>query len=812
MLGHTVGDFAGRPRSRRSKPAVRGLALRVWPYSADLKPSEGLALKGGFAVLLTIVAVTAANAFFGLGGQSLWLVIREWLTCVVYATVAAIVALRALRSDTNRLPWALFATGLALYASGNLLWSIWLGHLANPPIPSVSDGLWLSLYPLSYAGIVGFARLRHQRQLPAGVWLDGIIAGAGLAALGAALVFGPVLASAMGRPLAVATELAYPIADLLLAALVVGVLALRGWRLDRTWGFLGGGFLLLAIADCLYAAEVANGASQASPITDVFYLLAVSSMAFAAWQRESGKAAERIEGWSVLAVPSGFTLVALGLLLSDYVHRLNPLSFAFASLTLCAATVRVGLAFRDVRTLAEARHLAATDDLTCLPNRRLFMSRAREAIAGVDYAEGGISVILLDLDNFKELNDTLGHGAGDALLEQIGPRLRTLLRTTDTLARLGGDEFGMLLDPQLDEQGAARVAEDVLAALSAPFAVRGLAVRITASLGIASFPTHASNLDDLLKCADVAMYQAKAARTGFAFYARERDTHSRERLGIAAAVADALDNDSLEVHFQPIGDTSSRQIAGVEALVRMRDADGELIPPLSFLAAAEHGGLSRPLTRAVLGAALDRLVDWRTKGYDLYVAVNTTLADLLDATFPREVADALASRQLPPEALVLEITETALLTDPVRVGDVLTQIRAAGVELALDDFGTGYSSLTHLKSLPVGHLKIDRSFIANMCQDATDAAIVEGTIQLARTLGIRVVAEGVEDEETRAALDALGCDLVQGYGLGRPVPAAELEPQLEGQARRLDRMPGLHQKLGVDSASTRSSRLPASVG
>ncbi len=755
-------------------------------HSRDLKQSELLALRAGFAVLLAIVAVTAANALFGLGGTGLRLLVREWLSCVVYAVVAAIVALRAARGDTHRRSWALFAIGLALYALGNLLWSVWLGRETNPPIPSISDGLWLALYPLSYAGIVGFARLRNQRRLPAGVWFDGVIAGSGFAALGAALVFGPVLAAAKGNPWAVATELAYPVADLLLAALVVGVLALRGFRLDRAWGLLGGGFLLLAVADCMYAAQVANGASQPSAVTDLFYLLAVTLMAFAAWQREPRQPPAQFEGWSVLTVPTGFTLVALGLLLYDHFHKLDELSFALATVTLAAATARIGLAFRDMRTLGATRHLAATDDLTSLPNRRFFMQCAGDAIAAYQPDGVGISVLMLDLDNFKELNDTLGHSAGDSLLRQIGPRLQAVLRTTDTLARLGGDEFAILLDPQPDAAGVARVAGHVLDALGVPFAVRGLALRITASVGIASFPEHARDLDDLLKCADIAMYQAKAARSGYAFYAREQDTNTREHLGLAAVVAEALENDRIEVHFQPVADAVSRQIVGSEALVRMRHADGTLVAPLTFLAAAEQGGLSRALTRRVLSIALDQLAEWREAGHCVTVAVNTTVADLLDVDFPHEVAAALAARTIPPEALVLEVTETAIMADPVRIGSVLAQLGKFGILLSLDDFGTGYSSLTHLKELPVGEVKIDRSFISHVCVDATDAAIVEGTILLARTLGIRTVAEGVEDDETWAALLHLGCNRVQGYGLGRPVPGAGLEPLLQERAVRFD--------------------------
>ena len=775
--------------------------------SAELKRADSRVLAAGFALLAAILLLTAANALLGVGGAGLQVFIHERVSCVVYILAAAIVALRAVRGSSQRRSWALFAAGLSLYGLGNILWNVWIGQLKNPPIPSISDGLWLMLYPLSYLGIVGIARVHEQRRLPGGVWLDGIIAGGGLAALGAALVFGPVLAAASGSKLAVATELAYPIGDLLLAALVVGVLALRGWHVDRLWSLLGGGFLLLAVADCLYARQVANGASQPSAITELFYLLSVTLLAFAAWQPERDRRPMRLDSWSVLAVPAGFTLVALGLLLYDHFQRLDQLAFAFASITLFATIARMGLAFRDMRGLAEARREAATDDLTSLPNRRLFMRCAGEAIvaAGPAAPAGeGISVLLLDLDNFKELNDTLGHSAGDSLLRLIGPRLREALRDTDTLARLGGDEFGILLAPAPDAATLTSIADALLNALGPPFEVKGLSLRLTASIGIASFPDHAQDLDGLLKCADIAMYQAKAARSGYSFYSRERDTNSRERLGLAAELARAIEHDGLEVHFQPIAEARSRRITGAEALVRIRRADGSLVPPESFLAAAEQGGLSRALTREVLELALDQLASWRASGYELRVSVNTTVADLLDVDFPREVVAALAVRHLPHSALVLEVTETSILSDPGRIGSVLAQFREFGIALSLDDFGTGYSTLTHLKSLPVGEVKIDRSFIGRMCADATDAAIVQGTIQLAHTLGIRVVAEGLEDEVTWKRLNDMDCDLIQGYVLSRPVPALELEPLLSVGAVRRDRDLEDQEHLAGTSVSRRA--------
>jgi diguanylate cyclase len=768
---------------------MTGAAFGGLVSSAALRRREARALKCGFVLLLVLLVVTAVNAILGVGGRAADDFVRNWLSSAIYIVVAGIVAFRVVRVSAKRRSWGVFALGLSLYALGNVLWSFWIGNLQDPPFPSVCDALWLTLYPLSYAGIVGFARLRGQRTVPAGVWLDGLIAGAGLAALGAAFVFQSVQASATGSPAAVATELAYPICDLLLAALMVGVLALRGWRIDRTWGLLAGGFLLLAVADCMYAVQVAHGSSSPSPLTNLAYVVAVGSLAFAAWQEDS-EIRPRLEGWSLLLIPAGFTLIALGLLMYDHVERLGALPFGLAFATLLGAVIRMGLAFRDLRGLAEARTQAATDDLTALPNRRLFMRHAREAITTAGFTETGVSVLMIDLDNFKQLNDTLGHEAGDTLLRLIGPRVRDAIRATDTLARLGGDEFAILLYPHPGQAGISRVADKVLCALREPFEVQGLALRITASVGIASFP-QAADAEELMKHADIAMYQAKAARSGYEFYAREQDHNSQARLGLAADLATALEHDGIVVHFQPQADAQSRRITSVEALVRLRLPDGRLIPPLEFLLAAEQAGLSRALTRKVAGIALDQLLAWRTAGYDLNLAVNTTVADLLDSEFPGEVAAALEDRGLPPGALVLEVTESSVLSDPKRIGSVLAHLTQLGIGISLDDFGTGYSSLTHLKSLPVCELKLDRSFVAQMRTDPTDAAIVSATIELARKLGIRVVAEGVEDELTWKALNALGCERVQGYLLSRPVPAGEIEQLLPFPAARRESAPTL---------------------
>jgi diguanylate cyclase len=485
-----------------------------------------------------------------------------------------------------------------------------------------------------------------------------------------------------------------------------------------------------------------------------------------------------------LLAPTGFAVAAVGVLAYDRFEHLSTLAFGLALLTLTAALLRTVLAFRDLRSLSENRRQAVTDDLTDLPNRRLFHQRLEETVTRCGDAGEEMAVLIVDLDRFKELNDTLGHHSGDELLRQIGPRLSSVLRPIDTLARLGGDEFGIVLEPPTGGPGPLEIANRMRQALAVPFAVQDLALRVDASVGIALFPTHAGSAQELLRRADVALYQAKKARSGAALYAPDRDTHSRERLALAAELELGLRGDEIEAHFQPKADARTRRIVGVEALARWRHPVHGLLMPDDFVPLAETTGLIRSLTRRVTHLALTQCAAWRREGLDLHVSINVTVADLLDVDLPEQVAAALLFHKLPPTALIIEVTESSVLSDPVRIHDVLTRLNELGVCISLDDFGTGFSSLGHLKSLPVGEIKIDRSFVERMTFDTADAAIVHTTIQLAHRLGKRVVAEGVEDEHTWRQLAAAGCHTIQGYALSRPVPSLELAPQLDMLASR----------------------------
>ena len=427
------------------------------------------------------------------------------------------------------------------------------------------------------------------------------------------------------------------------------------------------------------------------------------------------------------------------------------------------------------RALIVREHQATHDPLTDLNNRSSFHAYAAATLdeAARSVGASGLAVLLIDLDRFKEVNDTLGHHTGDLLLKQIGPRLRASLAPGDVLARFGGDEFAILLSGISGPDAAMERAREVLEGLEQPFELSGLSLDIEASVGIALHPTHGADIDTLIQRADVAMYLAKDTRAGCVLYSPERDPYSPEKLTLLGELRRALEREECVLHYQPKARLDTGEITGVEVLVRWQHPDRGLLGPDVFVPLAERTGLSRTLTLYVLERALQQCRRWEDLGLDVAVAVNLSVRNLHDASFPAEVRRLMEETRVTPAKLQFEITESTVMADPPRVMRVLLTLRSMGLELALDDFGTGYSSLQYLKRLPVRELKIDKSFVTGMCRDTNDAVIVRSTIELARNLGLRTVAEGVEDGEVWDELRSLGCDVAQGYWLGRPVPADE---------------------------------------
>ena len=418
-----------------------------------------------------------------------------------------------------------------------------------------------------------------------------------------------------------------------------------------------------------------------------------------------------------------------------------------------------------------AEHQALHDSLTDLPNRTLFRDRIEQALREVRRNGGGLAVMLIDLDRFKEVNDTLGHHFGDLLLEEIGRRLPRAVREGDTVARLGGDEFGVLVRDVCDPATAETVAEKVRVALAEPLVLAGVAIEVDASIGIALSPDHGGDVETLLRHADVSMYVSKTTHSP-SVYATDHDPYSPVRLALVGELRRALEkDDEIVVHYQPQADARTGEVTRVEALVRWRHPEHGLLAPDQFIPLAAHTGLMRPLTRYVLNTALRQCGRWRSEGYEVAVAVNVTGRDLVDLRFPAEVAMLLTKWVVAPAQLELEISEHTILADPPRARLVLMRLNKLGVTLAIDDFGSGQSSLGHLKRLPIDTLKIDKSFILNMTEDEDDAVIVRSTIDLGHNLGLRVVAEGVETAEAARRLADIGCDVIQGDYSGRPQSA-----------------------------------------
>ena len=445
------------------------------------------------------------------------------------------------------------------------------------------------------------------------------------------------------------------------------------------------------------------------------------------------------------------------------------------------------VAFANGRLVDRLRYDSLHDALTGLGNRALFQLAMDELSMGPDDNKFA-AVMLLDLDRFKEVNDTLGHESGDLLLQQIALRLVSLLGDRGTICRLGGDEFAILL-PDLQEIGeAGEFAQQMLAALEQPFSVGEMKLEVGGSIGVTLAPVDGNTPTVLLQRADVAMYAAKENRSGWELYSREHDRYSPRRLTLAGDLRHAIDRGELSLHYQPKAELATGQIVGVEALLRWSHPEHGSIAPDDFIPIAEHTGLIRPLTSWVLGEAMAQARDWNRLGMNLSIAVNLSVRSLMDGALPDEVAAALSRESLDAASLILEITESTIMADPQRAIAILRRLADQGVSLAIDDFGTGYSSLAYLKRLPVNEVKVDKSFVMNMASDPDDAVIVRSTVDLARNLGLRVVAEGVEDAQSWDHLRVLGCDAVQGYHLARPMPAGSVQAWLADYSRQRSRI------------------------
>jgi diguanylate cyclase (GGDEF)-like protein len=462
------------------------------------------------------------------------------------------------------------------------------------------------------------------------------------------------------------------------------------------------------------------------------------------------------------------------------VNRRADILQAIAVATICVvlvlfavcARVLIGYQRRAERQAAQRLHEATHDPLTGLGNRAKLQHELDKAVRGG--AAEPFSLLLIDLDRFKEVNDTLGHAAGDELLVEVAHRLTDGRRADDVVVRLGGDEFALILPSAPGHPEALDVGRRILESLRRPIPLSGLLVDIDASIGVASYPADGDGAAELLQHADVAMYAAKRRHGGVTGYDPSLDSGDASRLTMQSELRQGIERGELVAYYQPKIDVASRRPCGAEALVRWQHPARGLLGPDAFIPLAEDSGLIDMVTADVLDQALAQVSRWTAAGHDLPVSVNIPARSLTDEAFPGTIVAALERHGVPPKLLTLEITESAIVTDMERAGEVLGRLRAHGVRISIDDFGTGYSSIAHLRDMPPHELKIDRSFVMKMCASTRDETIVRAVVDLAGNLGLRVVAEGVETEDALRVLAGLGCDEAQGYLISRPLPAAEL--------------------------------------
>lgn len=737
----------------------RGVTRRVRPVLWRVYGLLGLVL---LAYLVALVVRPAARESLLLNG---------WGAAAFEIVVSVLVLLRAATSRRNRIVPVALGTGMLMWALGDLVLTLESRHGATPASPSPADLLYLLFFPLAYLALVMMVRRDALRLVPA-LWLDGAIAGLGAAALCAAFAFRGIEQLAGGGAAAVATNLAYPVGDVLLLAVVVTGTVLLSGRRRGAWYLVAAGCAVNASGDTFNLFHGAGAPGLGSIVDAIAWPISLLLMSISAWTPSAVVDPLAETAAPGFLLPGAGAVSALAVLLLGSLGNASPGAIALATGTLLVTGVRLSLTLGSLRRLTVERHLqAVTDQLTGLGNRRRLDHVLTQFYAGPRSANPELAFLFVDLDHFKEVNDSFGHAAGDELLRKIGPRIRACLDERDLLLRIGGDELAILLFGGAEAQ-AVPIAERVSAAIREPFALEMVTVRIGASIGVA-LGVHADHPTALMRCADQAMYRAKNSGEIYAVYDREIDSEI-DRLRLADDLRSALGNDGLELHYQPQIELASGSVVAVEALLRWPHPRLGFVPPLEFLPLAEEAGLMRRLTTFVLDEALAQCADWRSEGHNLTVAINVSATNILDLDFVALVEDRLRRHHVPASAVILEITETTLISDLDHCGKVIDQIRGLGCTVSIDDFGAGFTSLASLSKLAVGEVKLDRTFLTTLDRHPNSRALVEATINLAHALGLNVVAEGVEEAATLDVLTTLGCDLAQGYYIARPAAANDL--------------------------------------
>jgi diguanylate cyclase (GGDEF)-like protein len=690
---------------------------------------------------------------------------------VLMATMTSFFVVQLVRLILAGIVWPARRNALFALAAGIALWSVasailnGSGQASAVQFPAPHEWLFFA----SYAGFslfLGFdVATRGPRTSMA--WLDAAVICGGVGALAGAILLTPFAQSYPDGGLKLLVAIIYPLIDLVLAMFVVGQWALASRSMSRRTISLIAGFVAMAFADASLVLNLSSGTYVYTEVADLAYGVAFLLIVNAACTPKAPepRAARRLRGGYLVA--SFVTAVVLLL-----VRPTGDLGWAVAlpaAVALLATGARLSFALRDSLRASEAFHLARTDDLTGLPNRRSLLATVDRDLRRPD----PLALLLLDLDGFKEVNDTLGHSAGDTLLELVALRVRDFLDPRWLIARVGGDEFAIVVGSD-DPVELMLVARGVRESIMAPMRVEGLDLVINASFGIAVRQPDDTSAVDLLRRADIAMYEAKTGRLGVQVYDAEHDAFSRQRLQMGEELRRGIAKGQVINYYQPKIDALTQSVIGVEALVRWEHPEQGLIPPVAFLSIARRCGLMQDLSVCVARQAILDAMQWHQSGLDLNVAINLAPPELLKGILMPIIYEMRDRVGLPPELLTIEVTEDSFLSEPERARTVLLDVRAHGLRTSIDDYGTGFSSLAYLRDLPVSELKLDRSFVAGVATDDRSRLIVASTIDMAHALGLELVAEGVENASISAEVLALGADVLQGYHISKPIPSARV--------------------------------------
>ncbi|HTU14233.1 MAG TPA: bifunctional diguanylate cyclase/phosphodiesterase [Solirubrobacterales bacterium] len=691
-----------------------------------------------------------------------------FVTLLVLATVGC--GGEALRDRRDRLAWLLFGVGIGLWTIAAASRNIFFDGTESRPIPAWIDPLFLAFYPAVFAGLILVIRGRMRRfnNLP---WLDGLAGILMVVALSLTFLHGRVQDMTGGDTAETVVLLAYPLGDLVLLALLAVLLKFNGPGREGPWLPMTIGLGFFAVADILFAVAAPGSGTIAAPVW-ALWMLGVLFVVVSTW-RDDGDVREVTPGHQQLLFPLAFTVAVVVILIVGQTRELMPAALISAIAVLVVVLIRLLLSARENAKLFDSRRSALTDELTGLASRRHLNERIK-AIGPDEPSSAPVNVTIINLNRFKELNSALGHRAGDVLLSAVGARLNRSVARYGLLGRFGGDEFLLIAECTPKCPDSAEVARDIQRCLAPPFFVDGLRVHIDAAIGSSGRADPGDEGSELVRRADVAMREAKSREEPFVEYSGAESAMSRERLKMLEEFRLGLEREELVLFFQPKVRLADRTVASCEALMRWDHPDGGIISPFEFLQMAESAGLMHQVTGAVIRMTIEQMVAWRSEGIELSVALNLAMPNLLDTALPGRLCDQLEEAGIDPPDLTVEITENIVMSDPERVLANLDQLRDVGIRISLDDFGSGNTSLSYLRRLPLDEVKMDRGLVGDMVSDPKNAAIAKAAIEITHELGLSVVAEGVEEQETVRVLTDLECHEIQGYVFAKPMPAAEI--------------------------------------